>query len=51
MSIPRLVLTPELMGKTLGRPYDEVTQRHYLMAGLELLDRAASGGMLVEVQD
>jgi hypothetical protein len=51
MSIPRLVLTPELMGKTLGRPHDRETQRRYLTAGLELLENAASGGMLFEMQD
>ena len=38
MSIPRLVLTPELMGKTLGKPHDTETQRRYLKAGLEMLE-------------
>lgn len=51
MSIPRLVLTPELMGKTLGRPHDEVTQRRYLEAGLELLEKAAGSPRSVEIMD
>jgi hypothetical protein len=43
MSIPRLVLTPELMGKTLGRPHDVFTQMRYLRAGLDLLENAFEG--------
>lgn len=49
MSIPRLVLTPELMGKTLGRPGDKQIQRAYLMAGLDLLENALEGNTLVEM--
>lgn len=49
MSIPRLVLTPELMGKTLGRPHDEATQIGYLRAGLELLENAREGKTLIEM--
>jgi hypothetical protein len=48
MSIPRLVLTPELMGKTLGRPGDKKIQRAYLMAGLDLLENASEGNNLIE---
>jgi hypothetical protein len=50
MSIPRLVLTPELMGKTLGRPHDVVTQIGYLRTGLELLENASGGGTWVELK-
>ena len=48
MSLPRLVLTPELMGKTLGRPYDRATQLVYLRAGLDMLEDASEGKTLVE---
>jgi hypothetical protein len=48
MSIPRLVLTPELMGKTLGRPGDNTTQLDYLRTGLDLLENASGGKTLVE---
>ena len=48
MSIPRLVLTPELMGKTLGRPQDKATQLVYLRAGLDMLEDASEGKTLVE---
>ena len=51
MSIPRLVLTPELMGKTLGRPYDRATQLAYLRMGLEMLENALEGNTHVEFGD
>ena len=43
MKIPRLVLTPELMGKTLGMPDDVTTQRQYLEIGLDMLENASEG--------
>lgn len=49
MSLPRLVLTPELMGKTLGRPHDQETQLAYLRAGLDLLENASEGGTWIEM--
>jgi hypothetical protein len=51
MSIPRLVLTGELMGKTLGRPFDKATQVSYIRTGLELLENASKGGISVEIGD
>lgn len=51
MSIPRLVLTPELMGKTLGRPHDVFTQMRYLRAGLDLLENAFEGNTWIEMGD
>ena len=51
MSIPRLVLTPELMGKTLGRPNDRATPLDYLRVGLEMLENASEGNTLVEFGD
>ncbi len=49
MSIPRLVLTPELLGKTLGRPHDVSTQLKYLKSGLDLLENASEGNTCVEL--
>ncbi len=49
MSIPRLVLTPEMMGKTLGRPFDKATQEKYLRVGLDLLEKAREGNTLIEM--
>ena len=50
MKIPRLVLTPELMGKTLGMPNDVATQRRYLEIGFDLLENASEGNSLVELE-
>lgn len=49
MSIPRLVFTPELLGKTLGMPNDTPTQRRYLDIGLDLLENASQGNTWVEI--
>ncbi len=49
MSIPRLVITPELLGKTLGRPHDVSTQLKYLKSGLDLLENASEGNTWVEL--
>jgi hypothetical protein len=51
MSLPRLVLTPELMGKTLGRPHEDSTQKDYIMTGLSLLEKASEGKTFIEVGD
>ena len=50
MKIPRLVLTPELMGKTLGMPDDVTTQRQYLEIGLDMLENASEGNTFVELE-
>jgi len=51
MSIPRLVLTSELLGKTLGRPHDVSTQMRYLKTGLDLLENAAEGNTWIEMEN
>jgi hypothetical protein len=50
MRIPRLVITPELMGKTLGMPNDVTAQRRYLQIGLDLLENASLGNSMVELE-
>ncbi len=50
MNVPRLVLTPELMGKTLGQPKDKDTQTKYLQTALDLLENADEGETLVEIE-
>ena len=51
MSVPRLVLTQELMGKTLGLPNENSKQKEYLMAGLDLLENSSEGKALTEKGD
>lgn len=43
MSLPRLVITPHLMGRPLGMPGDAARQRAVLLAALALLENAAQG--------
>jgi hypothetical protein len=50
MSIPRLVITPELLGKTLGNPNDKRTQLEYLKTGLDLLANADQGNSLIVIE-
>jgi hypothetical protein len=50
MSIPRLVLTPELLGKTLGMPDEAASQHRYLEIGLNLLVDAPEGNTWIEVR-
>jgi hypothetical protein len=40
MNLPRLVLTPYLMGRPLGMPGEWVQQRTTLLAALDLLEHA-----------
>lgn len=49
MSLPRVVVTSFLMGRTLGYPGERNQQRQVLLAALELLDRAEQGGTLIEI--
>lgn len=47
MSLPRVVLTPHLMGRPLGAPGDSARQRRTLLAALRLLERATEPGAVV----
>ena len=49
MRLPRVVITPHLMGRTLGAPGDRDRQRAAVLTALELLERAETGGTFVEL--
>lgn len=49
MSLPRLVVTPHLMGRPLGKPGDQARQRAVLLAAFDLLENAAQGKTVVEL--
>ena len=49
MRLPRVVLTPHLMGRPLGAPGDAARQRATLLAALRLLERATEPGTVVEM--
>lgn len=44
MTPPRLLLTPHLMGRPFGAPFDEEGHRDVVMAALGLLETAVSVG-------
>ncbi len=48
MNLPRLLLTPHLMGRPLGLAGDAETQRAVLQAAFDLLETATAGGTIVE---
>ena len=50
MRIPRLLLTPYLLGRTLGVPHDAAGQLRVVRAALRLLDEAKTGGTIIDFQ-
>lgn len=51
MGYPRTVVTRHPMGRPMGPPGDQVTQQRVTAAALDLLERADSGGSLVELEE
>ena len=49
MALPRVLITPHLMGRPLGLPGDAEGQRETILAALELLERAERGGTMLEL--
>lgn len=49
MTLPRVLVTPHLMGRTLGAPGDRDRQRMAVVAALRLLEEAEQVGTLVEL--
>jgi hypothetical protein len=49
MTLPRLVITPHLMGRPIGMPGDRAGQREVVCAALDLLERAEAGGTIVNL--
>ncbi|MCJ7701007.1 MAG: hypothetical protein MUO62_05450 [Anaerolineales bacterium] len=48
MKLPRLLLTPHLMGRPLGPAGDAAAQRAVLRAAFKLLETALAGGTVIE---
>jgi len=46
MSLPRVLLTPHLLGRPLGSPFDEKLQIKILKAALQLLETAKVNGTI-----
>jgi hypothetical protein len=51
MNPARILLTPHPMGRPLSAPFDVERQRAVLMAGLDLLNTATTGGTVVEYDE
>jgi len=49
MRLPRTVITPHPMGRTLGAPGDTATQWKVIEAALDLLENARGPGEIVEL--
>jgi hypothetical protein len=49
MRLPRILITPYPMGRTLGAPNDDETQKKVILAALELLENASSPGTIVDL--
>jgi hypothetical protein len=49
MSLPRVLVTPNLMGRPMGLPGDVEGQRAVLLAALELLANAEENGAIVDL--
>jgi len=50
MKLPRLLVTPYLLGRTLGVPHDAAGQLRVVRAALRLFHEARAGGTIVEFQ-
>jgi hypothetical protein len=50
MTLPRVLVTPHFMGRTLGAPCDAEGQRRSLRRALDLLEEADSVGTIVELE-
>lgn len=50
MALPRVLLTPELMGRPLGEPFNGRKHKDILMASLDLLMEAKINGTIENYQ-
>lgn len=46
MSLPRVLLTPQLMGRPLGSPFDDQLQIWIVKSALQLLETADGNGTI-----
>ena len=49
LKVPRTLVTPHLMGRTIGPAHDRGRQREVVTAALELLEDARSPGTIVDL--
>ncbi len=51
MSLPRVLLTPHLLGRPMGNPFDEKGQTDLLKQAIDLFESATANGTVVDYQD
>jgi len=51
LTLPRVLLTPYLLGRPVGPPGESEQQLATLRAGLDLLENAREGGTIEEYQE
>jgi hypothetical protein len=49
MRLPRTIITPHPLGRTLGAPGDHETQTRVIKAAFELLENAKTPGLIVDL--
>ena len=49
MTVPRAVITPQMMGRALGSPGDADGQRASILAGFDLLECAERAGTIIDL--
>ena len=49
MTVPRAVITPQMMGRALGAPGDADGQRASILAAFDLLENAERAGTILEM--
>lgn len=50
MTLPRVVITPSLMGRPLGAPGDHESHKTAVLAALDLLESAPEVGTILDIQ-
>ena len=48
MHLPRVLLTPNLLGRPLGSPGDSKTQRNIILTALKMLENTKNGGEILD---
>ncbi len=47
MHLPRVLLTPYMAGRPLGKPFDKTAQKNTVLKGIDLLSEAKENGTVI----
>ncbi len=51
LKVPRVVVTPNILGRTIGKVGDDEGQRRVVREALRLLEQAEAPGTIVDLQE